>query len=526
MRKLVSLFVVLSLALTLLTGCGAGGLGAQKTVVIGLASDWQTMDPAQAYEVFGNLYFYATYDNLYKLEGSDLSSPKPCLAKDYKLDDSGKVYTFTLKDGLKFASGNKITSKDVAFSINRVKNLKSNTSHHAEGIDKIETPDDNTVIITLKERDASFMSKISNNSFCVVDSEVVKNNGGTDAPDASTTDKATEYLNSHSAGSGPFILKSWTINTEMVLEKNPNYWGKQVDVDQIIIKEIPDPNAQVQMLEKGEIDIAFSVGPDQIKTLEGKDDIRILNAATSTCSFLLMNSDITIGGPVANSDVQQAIRYAIDYSGFKTLAGDGALLPRSFVPDGFVGAKSRPDGYQNLEKAKDLLAKAGYKDGFDITLTAANYDSEGMQWPTIAQKAKDDLSKIGINVKIETKEVGVVIEDYRNGKVPFLVMHWAPDYYDLNNQLVYIPGDVIGMRANWPADANPELVTMAKEVAQEMDAAKRAELSGKMQDIIAENSPYAFILQHPKTFASTKKIDGVVYNDLCKLQLAELKIVQ
>ncbi len=522
------------LAMSMLFGCAAkeqgtnaeapAQSGEEKTLVIGLSSDWQTMDPAQMYEVFGNMYTYAVYDNLYKLEGSDLSDPKPCLASEYTLDDTGKVYTFKLKQGLKFASGNPITSKDVLFSINRTKNLKGNTAHHTDGIEKVEAPDDYTVIITLSQKDASFMAKIANNTFSILDSEIVKQNGGTDALDASTTDKATAFLNQSSAGSGAFVLKSWVPSTEMVLEKNPNYWGTPAQIDRVIIKEIPDPNTQVQMLEKGEIDVAFTLGQDQTSLIKDKPNLKIVSAPTATCSFLMMNQDATIGGPVSNPDVQQAIRYALDYNGLKLLAGEGALLPLSFVPEGFTGAKQRPDGYQNIDKAKELLAKAGYKDGFTITLTAANYDSEGLEWPVIAQKVADDLSKVGITVKIETGEIGVVIDAYRQGKSPFLVMHWSPDYYDVNNQLVYVPGDVIGTRANWPVAGNEALVALAGQIAVESDTAARTKISEQMQDMMAEQSPYAFMVQHPKIFAINAKVEGLEYNDLCKLQLGNVKI--
>lgn len=531
MKKTVLLAITLMLAL-LLIACNkqeeTGGSTTSDTnsntdtIVIGLSSDWKTMDPARAYEVYGNFYFYATYENLYMLEGSDLT-PKPALAKEYTVDDSGLVYTFTLNEGRKFSSGNDVTAEDVVFSINRSKNIKDNASALVEVVEKVEAIDEKTVAITLKSQDASFLSKVTSNPFAVVDSKVVKENGGTDAEDASTSDNATAYLDETSAGSGPYVLKKWTANTEMVLEKNPHYHGT-VNASRIIIKEIPDPNTQIQALEKGEIDVALTVGPDQVQSIEEGGNVRVVSSPTSTISFLLMNNDAEIGKEMANPLVQQAVRYALDYSGYQQLAGDGALLPLSFVQDGFVGAKSRPDNYQDIEKAKEFMKEAGYEEGFTIPLTAAHFDSEGLSWTTIAEKVKEDLSKININVEIQTGEVGVVIEDYRNGITPFLVMHWSPDYYDLNNQIAFVPGDIVGTRANWEAAENPELVNLAEQAKVEIDGTKRAEISGQMQEIMAENSPYAFLVQHPKSFAVSSKLEGVVYNDMCKLQLNHLKL--
>lgn len=539
-KRIFGVLMAVTIAVLSLSGCGGGdtsqngGGGSQpgqeatsgdKTVVIGIATDLKTLDPGRMYEVFGNMITYATYDMLFRIEGDDMANPKPSLVTEWTLDpETSTVYTFQLRDNVQFQSGNPMTSKDVAWSINRVRNLKSNTVAHVEGISDIQTPDDKTVVITLKAPDASFLTKLASNAFCILDSELVKQNGGTDAPDASSTDTAQQYLDQNSAGSGPYRLVSWTPNVEVVLEKNPNYWGEVGNIEKYIIKEIPDTNTQIQMLEKNEIDIAFTLNADNVAQLENKEGIEVMRGQSSVSTFLLMNEDEAIGGPVSNPDVQQAIRYAIDYQGLRQLSGEGATFPLSFVPLGFVGAETKPDNYQNLEEAKKLMEQAGYGDGFDITLTAANFDTEGLSWVTIAQKIQSDLAELKINVKVETTEVGVAIDQYREGKAPFLVMHWSPDYFDINNQLVFLPGDTVGQRANWLADANPAMTELGAKIIGESNVDTRAEYSKQLQEMMAQDSPYAFLLQHPKNFAVSSRLDNVVYNDLCKLQLSEMNV--
>lgn len=539
-KKLLAALLAACMAFGALTGCGdtnqqktdqqpadasnTSAPSSDNTVVIGISTDLKTLDPGRMYEVFGNMITYATYDMLFRIEGDDMANPKPSLAQSYTLADDNVTYTFTLRDGVKFTSGNPLTSKDVAWSINRVRNLKSNTVAHVEGIEDIQTPDDKTVVIKLKNPDASFLTKLASNAFCVLDSELVKQNGGTDAADAATTDTAQAFLDQNSAGSGPYKLVSWTPKVELVLEKNSDYWGETGNVDRYIIKEIPDSNSQIQMLEMDEIDVAFTLSSDNIKQLMTKEGIQVMQGQSSVCTFLLMNNDETIGGPMANPSVQQAVRYAIDYQGLKQICGEGATLPFSIVPQGFIGAKTRPDDYRNIEKAKELLSQAGYADGFDITLTAANFDTEGLSWVTIAQKIQSDLAEAGIRVKVETTEVNVAIDQYREGKSPFLIMHWSPDYYDINNQLAFLPGDTVGLRANWPKEASPEMVELGNKIIGESDAAKRTEYSASLQDMMAENSPYAFLLQHPKNFAVRDRLDNVIYNDLCKLQLVSMNV--
>ncbi len=526
LRKLICAGLAASLMLGTLAGCNKSGGAASKTVVIGVATDLKTLDVAHMYEIYGNMISYATYDMLFRIEGKDMANPKPSLTtEDWTLDETGTVYTLPLRQDVSFTSGNKLTAKDVVWSIQRVINLKSNTAAHVAGIQSVEAKDDYTVVITLKEPDASFLTKLASNAFCVLDSEVVKANGGTDGADAASADTARAYLDSHSAGSGPFVLENWVAGSELTLVKNEKYWGTAGNVEKVIIKEIPDANTQIQMLENGEIDMALSLNADNISQLEGKEGVTILNDQTVVCSFLLMNADPAVGGPMANPDVQQAVRLAIDYQGLKQMCGEGATLPLSIVPQGFIGAKNRPDNYQDIDKAKELMAKAGYADGFDIELTAANYNSEGMQWPTIAQKIQADLKVIGINVNIKTAEFSVILDPYRNGEIPFLVMHWSPDYFDVNNQLVFLPGDTVGARAKWAADSgNQAMIDLGKKIIGESDKGLRTQYVSELQDLLAENSPYAFLLQHPKVYAIRNSLDNVVYNDLCKIQLTELRV--
>ena len=176
------------------------------------------------------------------------------------------------------------------------------------------------------------------------------------------------------------------------------------------------------------------------------------------------------------------------------------------------------------------MAEAGYPDGFTVTLTCANNNSEGLQWTTIAQKVAQDLAEIGITVNIETLETTMVYEKMRQGTMPFYVMFWSPDYYDINNQIdAFLPGTgdngtAYGNRTKWERTAdNEELWTLGDQVKVETDETKRAELSQQLQELFEEDNPFAFLLQHPKTYAyRTDRLEDVTYNDLCKIELCEL----
>jgi peptide/nickel transport system substrate-binding protein len=509
---------------------GASGSDSQtaqpKTVVVGAQSDLITLDPGNMYEPYANMISYAAYDMLYRVKSGTMGTPEPSVATEVTIDDTKTVYTFKLRDDVVFASGNKLTSKDVAWSVNRVLNMKdSNAYSNVKNVSKVEAPDDYTVVFTLAEPDASFLVKLTSNAFCILDSEVVKQHGGSD----SGSDTAKTWLDTTSAGSGPYVIKSWTPKEQLVLEKNPNYWGTASNIDTIILKEMPSVDAQITALQNGEIDIALGLNSETAKQLEGKEGITISNGATALMTFLVMSRDQSLSPELSNPKVQEAVRYALDYEGYLTLGGEGCTIPLNFVQDGFSGALTRDSGSRDLEKAKALMAEAGYADGFDITLTCANNNSEGLEWSTIAQKVKQDLAEININVNIETLEATLVYEKMRDASMPLYVMFWSPDYYDINNQFAFLPGTgedgtAYGNRTKWELTAeNQPLWDLANKIQTETDPDKRAQYSEELQKLFDQDNPFAFLLQHPKTFAyNSNTLDNVTYNDLCKIQLCDL----
>lgn len=507
---------------------GSGGAEAKKTVVIGAQSDLVTLDPGNMYEPYANMISYAAYDMLYRVKSGTMGTPEPSVATSYTVDDTGTVYTFPLRKDVVFASGNKLTAKDVVWSVNRVLNMKESNAYSMVKIVKsVKAPDDYTVVFTLNQPDASFLVKLTSNAYCILDSEVVKQHGGSD----SGGDTAKAWLDTTSAGSGPYVIKSWTPKEQLEFEKNPNYWGEASNIDTIILKEMTSVDAQITALKNGEIDIAMGLNTETAKQLEGVENVTVTTGSTALMTFLVMSRDSTLSPEMSNPKVQQAIRYALDYQGYLTLGGEGCTVPLNIVQQGFSGALTRDLATQgqDLEKAKALMAEAGYPNGFDVTLTCANNNSEGLDWSIIAQKVQQDLAEININVKIETLEATLVYQKMREGTMPFYVMFWSPDYYDINNQFVFLPGTgddgtAYGNRTKWErTPENEQLWTLANQIMVETDETKRAEESEQLQKLFDQDNPFAFLLQHPKTFAyRTDKLEDVTYNDLCKIELCGL----
>jgi peptide/nickel transport system substrate-binding protein len=521
LRKIVLKMFFIFMLLMLLVFIGSAGTGSNQ-VIIALDPDFFTFDPGRCYEHFSMLVMNACYDNLVKFIKGKVE-PVKHLVESYEVSPDGKVFTFNLRSGVEFVSGNNLSSKDVKWSFDRVKNLKANPSFLAENIDKVETLDEKTVRVYLKKQDGAFLYKLTASAFAILDSELVKSHGGISGVNAATDDTAEEWLNRNSAGSGPYILSKFSPNVETILERNDNYWKGAAPVEKIILKDIPDANTQLLTVQKGDIDIAYSLGEDQIRQLGDAADVDVLPFQTLSMIFLMFNEDSEIGGPMANKDVQAAVEYALDYKGIQTIAGKGAITPMSIIQVGFLGAlPPRDPEYTNVEKAKELLVKAGYPNGFSVTLNTINRETEGVDWVILAQKIKEDLSKIGIDAKIRSTELPIGIDEYRRAIRAFRLAGWQPDYLDSNNQLAFLPGEVVGLRANWKADANPKLIQLGEAAMIETDDKKRAEILKEIQEIMVEVSPYIPLLQPSKQIVIKKGLKGIEYSDAYRLEVYTL----
>ena len=465
----------------------------ERVLVIGHSEVTESYDLAHAFNPTSGMVHWATYDTLVKFPDTDASSIEPNLATSWEVSDDGMTYTVTLRDDVTFANGDPLTADDVVFSFNRMKNVQSNPSFLADPIASVEAVDDLTVAVHLVEPRPSFLAEVVNTAFSVANDEEVMAAGGTDAEDAATTDTAQEFFDQNSAGTGPYILESWTPQEETVIVRNPDYWGEQPYFDRVIIVNIPEAATQKIALESGDIDLALDLAPDQIAELEGNEDLSIFVGQDRWTHFLLMNRDPEIGGPMADPLVALAIRYALDYDGYTQL-WSGSVTPGSNMWVGLAGAFG-PDRAmeRDLDRARELLAEAGFPDGFDTTLSYPDFTFGGINLSTNAQKIQADLAEVGINVELRPGEVQVSLEEYRNGEQGFAYWFWGPDILDPVDFLSFLPGGkVADERTNWFEDsADQEILDLIARAKVESDPAARAEVFEALQIYAQESGAYA-----------------------------------
>ncbi len=540
-RLLFSLLVVVVLGLSLV-GCGAPATPAPPTqppaptaapaqptatqpkptpvpptattappsalVMVMNLDDVVTLDPHQAYETTNLMIHNSTYDTLVEFKASDLTKVSPRLADKWEVSPDGLNYTFYLHPGVKFTSGNPVTAEDVRFSWTRLKNLKGNPSFYADVITNVQVLNDTTVKVTLTDPSPAFLSIVAAPAMSIVDSKVVKSKNGTDAADADKTDKAKDWLDQNSAGSGPFIQTSWKPKSEIVLEANPNYWRGKPKLGKVIIKHVADPTTVLQMLQRGDADLASSIDPDLVEQAKADPKLNVVIGQTLDQNYLAMTSSAALSKPLSDKRVRQAIALSVDYDGLikAILRGYGSRAP-SIIPLGILGVDPKMTQGRDLNKAKALLKEAGYEQGFTIELAyGANPTRE-----TIAAKIKNDLKEVGITVNLKPMEQSVYLSDMRAQKLAFAFGGWTPDYLDPTMWTDYFSYSDRGI-AKRMLYKNPEAEKYAKIVGTELDPAKREQAIKDLQKVLMDDMPFTMLYQNQSIAGMSKAVKGFAYH--------------
>lgn len=522
-RKVAAALAAVALAVA---GCGGGSNNgnaqqgaAGKTLVIDTVFVLKSADPARNYEPTGNIIARAMYDTLVTYQGADLKTPKPMLAKSWKVSSDGKTYTFSLDPAAKFSDGTAVTSTDVVFSLQRVANVKGNPSFLVDGM-TFAAPDAQTVTVTTKTFDPAVLGKLASPSLGILNSAKAKAAGATDAADAATSDKAEQSLNSASLGSGPYQLTSFGLSTEVDLAPNPNYWGAtKPALGKVVIRNVP-AEQQGNNVTKGDSQLALDLSPDQAASVTGAVSASVPSQYTF---YLFTNANPAISKWTSNTDFQNAVRQGIDYDGLLELAGKGSTRAAGMIPVQFAGTLPSDKAVPyDLAAAQASLKKSGY-DGTPVEISyPSDLTQNGVSFSDMSTRISADLNKVGIKTELKGAPVATVLELARGGKQQIGVWLWGPDFPDASNYLVFGPGGVVGgKRVNWQAGSDPEIEKVMTEVAAETDADKRTALYEQYQELL-NTGPVVSLIQPAQVLVSSKDLKGLAYNLIWTVNLGEL----
>jgi len=506
-----------------LGGRGAGAQEESNQLIVGSNFVIQSLDPGRSIETTTNMINHAAYDALVTFEGEDLTTPLPHLATEWTISDDGLTYTFTLVPDVTFASGNPLTSADVKWSFDRVKNLQSNSAFLVEAIAEVQAPDPETVVVVLTAPFPGILPILASPSLGIVDSVLVEENGGTAAEDAVDTDTAEAFLNGQSAGSGAYVMTSYLPDQEVVLEASPNSWRGAPAFDRIVVRNIIEAAAQKLQLEGGDIDIATGLSQDQVPTMDASAGVETQTSLAATTFYVLMNADEEVGGAFANPLIQQAVRYALKYDEILQIAGTGAVRLAGVIPTSFPGALDPADAIvTDQERARELIAEAGLESVTGALSYASDSTIWGVQVSVLAQKIASDLAEVGMEVSLDGLPRTTALQKYRDAQNQLGVWSWAADFPDTSNFMVYLPGRTVGLRTGWPEDASSEaeaLAGLGAEAETTVDDAERVDLYEEVERTIQEIGPYAPLFQPAVPYAFRDDLSGVTFNSVWGVDL-------
>jgi len=480
----------------------------EKTLIIGMDIHSTSFDPANHFEVPSAVANFATYQQLVQITADNWHEPAPLLAESWDVSDDGLIYTFHLNPKARFNSGNPVTAEDVRFSLMRLKNLQGPPAYFLGQVDAIEVVDDLTVKITLTEPTTAFLQIMGVAYTSIYESAVVKENGGTDAEDASTTDSATAFLDQHSPGSGPYVLTRWTPRYEVVLEKNPDYWGPAPKLDKIIFRQVDDPTTAFQMLQRGDMDILLNADKDLLDQAEANADLNTLLLDTLDIRWVSMTCDPELSKPLSDQRVRQAITYALDRDGLlQAVEGGSGKVQPSILPIGMPGVDPAMTKARDLDKARSLLAEAGYGDGFDLELTYPT----AINIPQMATKMQADLAEVGIDVNLVPLDFSTLISKWYDSQEPEMyISMWVPDYVDLTAWT-----DFWGYNDHdymWIARCDfPEISQLSTDIRVKRDLETRAALSTEWQKEMMDVSFAIPLYQFTELVIMRKEVSGFGY---------------
>lgn len=399
MKRIFALFLSVLLLAAVLCACGgtkpeedAGGFGSDETsssreiitggeLVVGISQDLgDSLDPYQMTAAGTREVLFNVYEGLIKPDAT--GDYVPAVASDYTVSEDGLTYTFPLRDGVLFHNGDAVTAEDVLYSFETCAATSNETDLIAalSAIEKIEADGDNQIVITLSEPSTAFLSYAA--MVYIV-------------PEG-YSDQATSPV-----GTGPFKFVSRSVQESLVMEKFADYWGEAAYLDKVTFKIFEDANALMSALSAGSIDMVNHLTIDQVDTVKG-GDFKVLEGTMNLVQALYLNNGVE---PFDNEKVRQAMCYAVNVDDILelTAAGYGAKLGSSIYPS-FTKYfdESLVDYYDyDVEKAKSLLAEAGYPDGFSMTITIPSNYTPHMN---VGEVLVEQLAQVGITATIEPVE--------------------------------------------------------------------------------------------------------------------------
>ena len=521
---------------------GGGGGGGGGTFTYGRGADSVSLDPIHATDGESFVVTRQVMDTLLAFEPGT-TDPIPSLATEIpKPEDGGRVYTFNLRDGVKFHDGETLDAEAIKFNFDRWK--ETDSEYHTGGgnqasnfayysvmfggfdddsfIESVEAPDAQTVRFTLTEPLAPFLRNLAMSAFAIASPKAIQDD--------------VEGFWQNPVGSGPFRFDSWKRGSEVRLSANKDFWGKDLpvdeggggpNVDRIVIRSIPDNTSRVAALSGGELSGADGLTPDDVPTVEENEDLKVLTRPPLNLAYLAMNCQKE---PFKDARVRRAITHAINTPEIvKSFFGDTGQVATNAMPPTVPYFREATEPYEyNPDEARRLLEEAGLGDGFEMDLwympIPRPYMPDGRG---VAQAMQRDLEEVGITAKLVTREWGTYLEETGTGAHDAAMLGWSGDNGDPDNFLNVLlsSGSATEEDAqNIAYYKNPELDDLLRQGATTVDDNERRRFYEQAQEIIYNDAPWVPIEYAKVPLGYQADVDGVTPNPVGNEEFTSVRL--
>lgn len=514
-KKLLALFLALVMVGAVLPGCGdgskdPGGQGNNgKTgepvkggeITVGIAQDLDdSLDPHQTVAAGTREVLFNIFEGLVK-PNSD-GEMIPAVAEKYTLSEDGTTYTFTLREGVKFHNGQTVTAEDVVYSINRCAAVPEGQEKPLvaafSAVKSVEALDEKTVAVTIAQRDLEFISYMT----------------------AAIIPADYENQDTAPVGTGPFKFVSRTPQQDFVMERFEDYWGAPAWLDKVTYKICENADALVMNLNGGSIDLCAHLTSAQASQLN--QNFQVLEGTMNLVQAIYLNNQAK---PFDNQLVRQALCYAIDRQGIMDMVADGhgtavgsSIYPaftKYFLPE-------LVDKYpHDVAKAKELLAQAGYPDGFDMTISVPNNYRPHMD---TAEVVAEQLREAGINVTIQPVEWSTWLDTIYNGR-QFQATVVGVDAANMTARAM-LERFTSDYGKNFINYNNPAYDTLFQQAINAQDEATQTDLYKQMESMLADTAANVYIQDLCDLVAMRQDLGGLKFYPIYVLDLSTVYLTQ
>lgn len=514
-KKLLALFLALVMVGAVLPGCGdgskdPGGQGNNgKTgepvkggeITVGIAQDLDdSLDPHQTVAAGTREVLFNIFEGLVK-PNSD-GEMIPAVAEKYTLSEDGTTYTFTLREGVKFHNGQTVTAEDVVYSINRCAAVPEGQEKPLvaafSAVKSVEALDEKTVAVTIAQRDLEFISYMT----------------------AAIIPADYENQDTAPVGTGPFKFVSRTPQQDFVMERFEDYWGAPAWLDKVTYKICENADALVMNLNGGSIDLCAHLTSAQASQLN--QNFQVLEGTMNLVQAIYLNNQAK---PFDNQLVRQALCYAIDRQGIMDMVADGhgtavgsSIYPaftKYFLPE-------LVDKYpHDVAKAKELLAQAGYPDGFDMTISVPNNYQPHMD---TAEVVAEQLREAGINVTIQPVEWSTWLDTIYNGR-QFQATVVGVDAANMTARAM-LERFISDYGKNFINYNNPAYDTLFQQAINAQDEATQTDLYKQMESMLADTAANVYIQDLCDLVAMRQDLGGLKFYPIYVLDLSTVYLTQ